>query len=87
MHSAHKPHFKEMEKIILGKLLGLESISRIIFGFMFSFALFLQQVLKEGSFSSCRMQQHSKNPVVKLSAYPVPGGLLDMRRDLQYKKR
>lgn len=54
---------------------------------MFSFALFLQQVLKEGSFSSSRMQQHSKNTVVKLCAYPVPGGLLDMRRDLQYKKR
>lgn len=40
--------WRKQKKIILGKLLALESISMVVFAFMFSFALFLQQVLKEG---------------------------------------
>lgn len=40
-----------------------------VLAFMFSFALFLQQVLKEGSFSSFRkQQQHPNKPTVQLSA-------------------
>lgn len=39
----------------------------VAFAFMFSFALFLQQVLKEGSFSSFRKQQHPNKPIVQLS--------------------
>lgn len=41
----------------------------VVFTFMFSFALFLQQVLKESSFSSFRQQQqHPNKPTVQLSA-------------------
>jgi len=48
---------KKTEKIILSKLSGLESVSMVTIGLIFSFALFLQQALKEGYLQIFLLQQ------------------------------